>query len=191
MSSKHSARRLARPLVLALVFAGAPALVSASASATTTCATTTAHWGSLPKYLDRLTSAPITNIRAGRNTCYDRMVVDLRGSGAGFTVRYVPQVLSQGQGAVVPLRGGARLEVVIKAPTYNVSTGTSTYDPASRRELVNVFGFSTFRQVASGGWFEGYTTIGLGVRARLPMRAFILTGPGTGSRVVIDVAHHW
>ena len=193
MSSKHSARRLVRPLVLALVFAGAPALVSASASASapTTCATTTAHWGSLTKSLDRLTSAPITNVRAGRNTCYDRMVVDLRGSGAGYTVRYVSQVLSQGQGAVVPLRGGARLEVVIKAPTYNVNTGTSTYNPANRRELVNVAGFSTFRQIASGGSFEGYTTIGLGVRARLPMRAFVLTGPGTGSRVVIDVAHHW
>ncbi|HEY8820344.1 MAG TPA: hypothetical protein VIM49_00085 [Dermatophilaceae bacterium] len=52
-------------------------------------------------------------------------------------------------------------------------------------------GFSTFRQIASGGSFEGYTTIGLGVRARLPMRAFVLAGPGTGSRVVIDVAHHW
>jgi len=138
-----------------------------------------------------MTSAPIINVRAGRHTCYDRMVVDLRGSGAGYTVRYVSQVLSQGQGAVIPLRGGARLDVVITAPTYNINTGTSTYNPANRRELVNVTGFSTFRQIASGGSFEGYTTIGLGVRARLPMRAFVLAGPGTGSRVVIDVAHHW
>jgi len=119
------------------------------------------------------------------------MVVDLRGKGAGYTVRYVSQVLSQGQGAVIPLRGGAKLGVVIKAPTYNINTGTSTYSPANIRELVNVTGFSTLRQIASGGSFEGYTTIGLGVRARLPMRAFILDGPGTGSRVVIDVAHHW
>ncbi len=196
MSSKHPTGRLVRPLVLALVFAGAPALALASASAststTTTCATTTAHWGSLTKSLGRLTPSPITNIRAGRNTCFDRMVVDVRGmGGAGFTVRYVSQILSQGQGAVIPLRGGARLEVVVKAPTYNVNTGTPTYNPANSRELVNVNGFSTFRQIASGGSFEGYTTIGLGVRARLPMRAFVLAGPGTGSRVVIDVAHHW
>jgi hypothetical protein len=119
------------------------------------------------------------------------MVIDVRGKGAGFTVRYVSQVLTQGRGAVVPLRGAAKLDVVIKAPTNDVNTGTATYNPANRRELVNVSGFSAFRQIASGGSFEGFSTFGIGVRARLPMRAFILDGPGTGSRVVIDVAHHW
>lgn len=193
MSSKRPTGRLIRPLVLALVFAGAPALALASvANATaTTCATTTAHWGSLTKSLGRMSPAPITNLHAGRHTCFDRLVVDVRGNGAGYTVRYVSQVPSQGQGAVIPLRGGAKLDIVITAPTYNINTGTSTYSPANRRELVNVTGFSTFRQIASGGSFEGFTTIGLGVRARLPMRAFVLAGPRTGSRLVIDVAHHW
>ena len=185
--------RLVRPLVLALTLAGAPALAMTSASTATaaTCATTTAHWGSLTKSLNRMTPDPITNVRAGRHTCFDRMVVDVRGKGEGYTVRYVSQVLSEGKGDVVRLRGGARIWVTITAPTYNINTGTSTYRPANSRELVNVTGFSTFRQIASGGSFEGYTTIGLGVRARLPMRVFILDGPGTGSRVVIDVAHHW
>ena len=185
--------RLVRPLVLALAVAGMPAaaLASAPASTAATCATTTAGWGSLPKSLNRMTSAPITNVRAGRQACFDRLVVDLRGRGAGYTVRYVTRVLSQGQGAVVPLRGGVRLSIVITAPAYDINTGLATYHPANRRELVSVAGFSTFRQVAWGGTFEGYTTIGLGVRARLPMRVFILNGPGTGSRVVIDVAHHW
>ncbi|ADG76293.1 hypothetical protein Cfla_3416 [Cellulomonas flavigena DSM 20109] len=32
---------------------------------------------------------------------------------------------------------------------------------------------------------------GLGVRARLPFRAFVLAGPGSGSRLVVDVAHQW
>lgn len=193
MNIHQRTTRLVRPLVLAITLAGAPALALASASTATatTCATITAHWGSLTKSLNRMTPAAITNVRAGRHTCFDRMVVDLRGKGAGYTVRYVSQVLSEGQGAVIPLRGGAKLDVVVKAPTYNVKTGTSTYNPANSRELVNVTGFSTFRQIASGGSFEGYTTIGLGVRARLPMRVFILDGPGSGSRVVIDVAHHW
>lgn len=184
---------LIRPLVLALALAGLPAVAVASAPTATaaTCATTTAHWGSLTKSLNRMTTAPISNVRAGRNACFDRMVVDLRGRGAGYTVRYVSRVLSQGQGAVVPLRGGARLDVVITAPTYDINTGAWTYNTANSRELVNVAGFSTFRQIASGGSSEGYTTVGLGVRARLPMRVFILAGPGTGSRLVIDVAHHW
>ena len=193
MNVNRRTTSLVRPLVLALAFAGAPAVAVASASTATaaTCATTTAHWGSLTTSLHRMTTASITNVRAGRNTCFDRMVVDLKGKGAGYTVQYVSRVISEGQGAVVPLRGGARLAVAIMAPAYDINTGRSTYNPANGRELVNVAGFSTFRQIASGGSFEGHTTIGLGVRARLPMRAFIVDGPGTGSRVVIDVAHHW
>jgi len=186
-------RPFVRPLVLTLALAGVPAVAVASAATSTgaTCATTTASWGSLAKSLNRMTPAPITNVRAGRNTCFDRMVVDIRGKGAGYKVVYVSQVYSQGEGAVIPLRGGAKLDVLIKAPAYDVNTYTSTYNPANKRELVNTSGFSTFRQIAWGGSFEGHTTIGLGVRARLPMRAFILDGPGTGSRVVIDVAHRW
>jgi hypothetical protein len=40
--------------------------------------------------------------------------------------------------------------------------------------------------VAWAGSFEGQSTIGLGVRARLPFRVLQLPG-----RLVIDVAHHW
>ena len=37
-------------------------------------------------------------------------------------------------------------------------------------------GYSTFRQVAWAGTFEGQTTLALGVRARLPFRVFTLNG---------------
>lgn len=193
MSLTPRVSRLLGPLVAALAFAGAPTVASAGTATTAaaSCQATTAHWGSLTKSLSHQTSAPITDVRAGRHTCFDRIVIDLRGPGAGYTVEYVPQVLSQGQGAVIPLRGGAKLAVVIKAPTYDVTTGASTYNPVNSRELVDVTGFSTLRQIASGGSFEGRTTVGVGVRARLPMRVFTLAGPGTGSRVVLDVAHHW
>ncbi len=78
-------------------------------------------WGSLDKAAPGLSVAPVTNVRTGRHTCYDRLVIDLAGPGT----------------------------------------------------------------------FEGYTTVGLGVRARLPFRVFELAGPGTGSRLVVDVAHRW
>ncbi|MEO8851798.1 MAG: hypothetical protein ABI360_08730 [Allobranchiibius sp.] len=198
MSVKPRTRTFTRLLIATFALAGAPSLVFTGTAAAApavakanSCSTSTAHWGSLTKTLNRRTSASITNVRAGRHTCFDRMVVDLRGRGAGYTVQYVSQVLTEGGGAVVPLRGGAKLSVVVKAPTYNVNTGVSTYNPANKSELVNVSGYSTFRQIAFGGSFEGYTTIGLGVRARLPMRAFVLNGPAAGSRVVVDVAHHW
>ncbi len=57
--------------------------------------------------------------------------------------------------------------------------------------MADVSGYTTFRQVAFAGSFEGQTTVGLGVRARLPFRAFVIAGPGDGSRLVIDVAHRW
>jgi hypothetical protein len=45
--------------------------------------------------------------------------------------------------------------------------------------------------VASAGSFEGVTNVGLGLRARLPFRVFTLSGPGSTTRLVIDVAHAW
>lgn len=62
--------------------------------------------------------------------------------------------------------------------------------PANSHHLVNVTGFRTFRQVVGAGSFEGITSLGLGVRAKgLPFRVFRLAGPGSHSRLVIDVAN--
>lgn len=59
------------------------------------------------------------------------------------------------------------------------------------RSVEDVDGFTTLRSVVYGGGFDGYTTFGFGVRARLPFRVFVLDGPGGHSRIVMDVAHHW
>ena len=75
-------------------------------------------------------------------------------------------------------------------PAYD-DQGAATYAPADRRELVDVRSYDTFRQVAWAGSFEGSTTLGLGVRGRLPVRAFTLTGADGSSRLVVDVAHRW
>lgn len=179
-------------LLLGLVFGLAliaPMGVSAQAAqAAPYCGIT---WGSLAKSADTHSTASITNVRTGQHNCYDRMVIDLRGDAEGYSVGYVSNVYAEGSGALVPLRGGAKLAVVAKAPAYDLDTGQATYNPANRQELTNVAGYRTFRQLAYGGSFEGQTTIGLGVRARLPFRVFVLDGPGSGSRLVIDVAHRW
>ncbi|MGH8895678.1 MAG: AMIN-like domain-containing (lipo)protein [Egibacteraceae bacterium] len=148
------------------------------------------RWGSLPKEAGPLVPGPVTNARAGQHACYDRLVIDLKGKASGYAVEYVPQVTQEGSGALVPLRGGAKLQISVRAPAYDVNTGSETL-PTARSELVNVSGFRTFRQVAGAGSFEGYTAVGLGVRGRLPFRVFTLAGPGAGSRLVIDVAHRW
>ena len=152
------------------------------------------YWGSTDKSGDGVPlpgAGPLINVRAGQHDCYDRLVIDLDGPGSHYTVRYVPAVLSEGTGDAIALRGGAFLEVDLQTSAYDPNTGAPTYTPADPAELVTVTGWRTLRQVAWGGSFEGYTTIGVGVRARLPFRVFTLTGPGPQSRLVIDVAHQW
>ncbi|TDD71999.1 hypothetical protein E1262_04600 [Jiangella aurantiaca] len=174
-------------VLIALLAAVLAYTVAPTASAAPYCGI---RWGSLPERAAATDTAPLVDVRAGRHTCFDRLVLDFAGDADGYSVRYVSAVRMDGSGQLVPLRGGAYLEVVAIAPAYD-DAGRSTYRPANPRELVSVSGWRTFRQVAWAGSFEGQTTIGLGVRARLPFRAFTLDGPGDGSRLVIDVAHRW
>jgi type 1 fimbria pilin len=189
---------LAVMAVPAAAFA-APALTGSSVTTTGTTAAASCPrgWGSLPEVNNHVRSplskvpTAVVNVRSGRHACYDRLVIDLTGGVTGYDVRYVSSVRQDGSGTLVPLRGGSRLQIVVRAPAYDVNTGKPTYAPRNQRELAAVAGYSTFRQVAYAGSFEGQTTIGLGVRARLPFRVFTLSGPGTGGRLVIDVAHRW
>ena len=57
----------------------------------------------------------LVGLRTGRHDCFDRLVVDLTGSGSGYRLRYVSAVRDQGRGAVVPLRGGGFRERVVHA----------------------------------------------------------------------------
>ena len=89
------------------------ATATTSADAAPYCGIT---WGSLAKTAAPMVAGPVTGVRAGRHACFDRLVIDLKGKAAGYSVSYVTAVVTEGQGAVVPLRGGARLHVVAKAP---------------------------------------------------------------------------
>lgn len=156
-------------------------LISPTASAATPyCGI---HWGSQDRSNPTMVTSPFTAVRSGQHQCFDRIVVDLAGPAAGYRVGYVPAVYEDGSGFPVPLRGSAYLQVVILAPAYDV--------PANRSEVVDVTGYRTLRQVAWANSFEGQTTLGVGVRGRLPFRVFTLDGPGGNSRVVVDVAHLW
>ncbi len=164
---------------------------SASAAAAPYCGIT---WGSLAKSGTHDPGGDtLRNVRAGQHACYDRLVLDL-AHAPGFTdysVRY-SAVEQQGSGSPVPLRG-VDLEIVLETHAYD-SAGRATFAPRTPTEVVDVSGFRTFRQVAWGGSYEGQTTLGLGVRARLPMRVTVLAGaPGypDGARVIVDVAHAW
>ena len=190
-------RRLVVLASSALAVAVTALALSAPAQATTapSCAVT---WGSLAKQgpsTGPVPGATVANVRAGRQACFDRLVIDIRGTSSlrSYRAEYVPQVTEDPSGRPVPLRGGAYLQIAVGASDHTAS-GSLTYTPVDRRELVDVAGFSAFRQVAWAGSSEGISSVGLGVRARLPFRVTTLSGiPGstTGTRVVIDVAHSW
>ena len=136
-------------------------------------------WGSLAKSTAEMTGAQVSGLRTGRHECFDRLVVDVAGRpAAGYDVRYVDVLRADGSGDIVPVAGGAVLSITVRAPAYRAIT-------------TSVGGYRTFRDVVWGVSFEGQTSFGLGVRARLPGRVFQLDGPGDATRLVIDVAHKW
>lgn len=140
-------------------------------------------WGSLPKATNPALhwTGNVLRARFGQHWCYDRLVFDVApGSGRlGYRVRYVSQLTGPASGLPVRIAGGAKLQITINAPS------------TLARSTTTLCGWRSFRQLKSLGSFEGYTDYGLGVRARLPMRVFVLTDTGGGRRLVIDVAHRW
>jgi hypothetical protein len=182
--------RILVPLVAAAAALGVVA--PAAADASPSCST---DWGSRPKAVHAGEPGQdlVTGVRAGRHACFDRVVVDVAGvSGLdAWSVGYVPAVHQEGSGAVVPLRGGADLQVTLGARGYD-DQGHATYAPARPREAVDVRGYTTLRQVAWLGSFEGRSALGVGTRARLPFRVTVLPGGSTHrERLVVDVAHRW
>lgn len=117
------------------------------------------------------------------------------GRGRPFSwnrVRYGDPVTQAAGFDLAPyMAGGALLTVVLLDPDNNIQTGAITYAHRSGDHVANVLRDRTLRDVIYGGSFEGYTTFGVGVRARPPFRVFVLSGLGTHTRIVLDIAHHW
>lgn len=193
ISSRRIRLALAAGVTAAVVGAGVVPAV-AGAGAGPYCGIT---WGSLAKSVSPGTAATVSGARVGRHDCYDRLVIDLAGRPAGgYDVRYIdPPFRADGSGDALFVAGGAVLQVVVRAPAYDAN-GRSTVPWGAtavvvRPDQFDAGGFRTFEDLVYGGSFEGQSSFGLGVRARLPFRVFQLDGPGNGTRLVVDVAHRW
>lgn len=183
------------PRIVAALALVVPALLVPAAAEAHAAPYCGIRWGSLPKSSPAAvnpSSAPgdLGAVRAGRHACFDRLVFDVDGSTQGYRVDYVDEVVAEGIGHPVSTAGGARLQVVVRAPAYD-EQGRETLAQAPTTPMVDVSGYRTFREVRWAGTHEGQSSVGLGVRARLPYRVLTFDGPGTGSRVVVDVAHRW
>jgi hypothetical protein len=136
-----------------------------------------------------MSGSPIVDVRAGVHECFDRIVVDLRGTvPPGYAVRYVDRVTQLASGEPISLRGGAFMELVVWAPAVDEQM-RSTYPKAGQSELVSTAGFGTLRQVAWGGYQEGLTLFAVGLQARTTFHVWILPGPGATYRLIVDIAH--
>jgi hypothetical protein len=168
-------------IVVTLV-AASIVLVAPGLASTQTLAACPTGWGSLPENDPAMGTGEIDNLRAGVNTCFDRFVVEIDGPSAGYRAEYVANVTADGSGNVVNLQNSpAKIQLIVRHPWFS--------GPAVGAKVVSVNGFPVFRDLRYAGSFEGQTTFGIGVRARLPFRVFEL--PGGHSRIVIDVARTW
>lgn len=153
-------------------------------------------WGSLPKEGTFVDSSGefrtrVVNVRSGRHECFDRLVIDLDEIPTGYDVQYVDESTALSMGLDQPLRGDAIIDITVTGMDGAADRGDEPFDPSDSSEAVDVDGYRTFRQAAYSGPFEDKDRVWLGLKARLPFRVFTLSGPGDGSRLVVDVAHRW
>ncbi|MFI5836689.1 hypothetical protein ACIA5A_23715 [Micromonospora sp. NPDC051300] len=181
--------RLTRTLLaLVVLLGGLVAGVSGASAAAPYCGIT---WGSTAKAAGALSTAPLVDVRTERQDCWDRVVFEFAGPVNGYSVAY-GETYTEGQGlALSPYTaGGSLLSVSLRAPAYD-DGHVATVPYRVGEHAATVLGARTARDVVFGGSFEGYTTFAAGVRAQLPFRVLVLSGPGTHSRIVLDVAHQW
>jgi hypothetical protein len=188
---EDSMRRIVRLVILVGLLASLLTGVRAAAAGAATAPYCGITWGSLPRTAGTLSQAPLLETRTGQDTCWDRVVFEFNGPVTGYDVRY-REVYTEGQG--LPMNpytaGGAVLGVQLYAPAYQ-ENGATTYPGRPGDHVARVLGYQTLRDMMYGGSFEGYTTFAVGVRAQLPFRVFVLAGPGSHSRIVLDVLHRW
>lgn len=182
-------RRITRVAIVAALLSTVFVSTGPASAAPRACADVVAGWGSRGQTDAVGTSDPIVDVRAGRHRCFDRFVVEVDGEAPGYRVKYVNRLRQDGSGQRVPVDGGAILRVIAIAPAYD-DRGDPTIDPDVLDDI-DLSRYRTFRDLAWAGSFEGQTTMGIGVRARLPFRVLVLDRPDGSSRLVVDVAHRW
>jgi hypothetical protein len=124
----------------------------------------------------------LTGIRTGQHPGFDRIVLDFAGGPAPtVTSEFTDELIADGSGEIFWLTGEYFLSVVSTPAYAHDQAGNPTYPGPDRlrtRNLRNVMA------VGVTGDFEGYVSVGLGLRTQTWARAFTLTSP---TRVVIDV----
>jgi len=120
---------------------------------------------------------PVTGVRTGAQSGFDRFVIEFNGSVPQYEVK--PQTsarfVQDPSGLSATLDGLAGLRVTVhNAQSHGSYSGATDQRPA----------LNELREARQLGDFEGVVTWGLGLTKTSCFRAYVLTGP---SRLVIDV----
>lgn len=124
----------------------------------------------------------VKTVRFADHGPFDRVVIDLGGDVSSYSVRWVDELVQDGSGEPIEVKGGAYLQVTLKPANAHSDDGTPTWTggPIFQASLGNV------QNVVKTGDFEGVVGVGLVLDHRAPFSVTELTGP---DRLVIDVAH--
>lgn len=127
----------------------------------------------------------VTDIRTATHDGFDRIVLDLDGTGGGqpgWRVEYVDRATDDGSGNDVEVDGDAILRVVLSGTAAPTDSGVDVLSD----DRLEPEGTESVEEIVYRHWFEGYTTTFLGLDEQRPFRTFLLKDP---TRVVVDVEH--
>jgi len=127
----------------------------------------------------------VLDMRLGRHSTYDRVVIDLSGPLTGYRVGYGDRLTYDGSGAPVPLSGKAFLGISLFPANAHAFVDEHALNVYSGPRLTRP-GMPTVKGVAMTGDYEAVVSFGLALDHKAGFRVFTLTSP---SRLVVDIAH--
>ncbi|GAA3444206.1 AMIN-like domain-containing (lipo)protein [Planomonospora venezuelensis] len=134
--------------------------------------------------VERSPAAPpiVTGARFAEHEGFDRVVVDFEGELPGYRVEWVPELVQDGSGEPIDVKGGAYLQVTITPANAHTEAGAPTWTggPVFQAGLGNV------QNVVKTGDFEAVVGVGIVLDHKAGFRVLAQKQP---NRLVIDVAH--
>ncbi|WP_040421439.1 hypothetical protein [Corynebacterium timonense] len=125
------------------------------------------------------TELAVTGVRVGSHKAFDRVVVDLAGTGTpGWYVDYVPSPMEEATGRPLNVVGSAFLNIYIDGTIYPFELGLGPVPVDTSGGSTNIV------DVLNVGTSEGRSQVVVGLRSEKPFSVQVLDNP---TRLVVDI----